>query len=232
MPLLRLASLIASLGLLTSMAEARPNLDPAHLGRLAAYDVVVFSDPHRNGIERGKAIGIFDATPEEVFRTASDYAKWKDYLPRVRASRVVSAEGHQAVVEMTAELPWPAGSTRVEARYIQDQPGADIYRIRFDLIEGSMKQYLGSIYIEPWTAARDKTAVTYELVAEPDILAPKSAVNKLIRRSASGFVHALRQRINQLHQLGFLHPLQAPPPPGPRLVPPLDASSVKAKLQR
>jgi ribosome-associated toxin RatA of RatAB toxin-antitoxin module len=216
---------------LSSTALARPSLDSDRLSQLAQYDVLVFSDPYQGGIERGKAIGVFDATPEEVFRVATDYGKWKDYLPRVRGSNVMSAAGNQVMVETTAELPWPVGSSRVEARYTQERLGTDIFRVRFDMVTGSMKQYLGSIYIEPWSPG--KAAVTYELVAEPDLLAPKSAINKIILRSASGFVHALRQRINELHRLGFLHPLPArPPSPAPLQPPPLDPTSVKAKLQR
>jgi len=224
--------LAAALPLLGSTAFARPSLDGEHLSQLGHYDVVVFSDPAGGGLERGKAIGVFDATPEEIFRVATDYDKWKDYLPKVSGSRIVGADGQSATVDMTADLPWPAGSTRVEARYTHEKLSGDIYRIRFDLQRGSMKQYLGSIYIEPWTADHAKASVTYELVAEPDILAPKGAINKLVRRSASGFVHALRQRINELHRLGFLHPLPKVVQPQPQPAPPLDAASVKANLQR
>jgi hypothetical protein len=222
----------APLILFGTSALARPSLDGDHLSQLGRYDVLVFSDAAQDGLERGKAIGVFDATPEEVFRVATDYDKWKDYLPKVRGSQVTGSDGSVSTVDMTADLPWPAGSTRIEARYAHEKLAGDIYRIRFDLVRGSMKHYLGSIYIEPWTTDHAKAAVTYELTAEPDILAPKSAINKLVRRSASGFVHALRQRINDLHQLGFLHPLPKLPPPLPQPAPPLDAASVKAKLQR
>lgn len=231
---MRIRVLVAAAPLLLfgSSALARPSLDHDHLSQLGQYDVLVFADPAGDGLERGKAIGVFDATPEEVFRVATDYEKWKDYLPKVRGSHVVGADGRSYTVDMTADLPWPAGATDVEAKYIHEKLPGDIYRIRFDLQHGSMKKYLGAIYIEPWTTDHTKTAVTYELVAEPDILAPKSAINKLIRRSASGFVHALRQRINDLHRLGFLHPLPKSVTPQPQPAPPLDAASVKAKLQR
>ncbi len=216
-------------GLLSSTALARPSLDSQRLAELARYDVLVFSDPYQGGLERGKAIGVFDATPEEVFRVAVDFGKWKDYLPKVRGSTVVSSSGNQALVETTAELPWPVGTTRVEARYTQEKLAGDIYRVRFDMVHGSMKAYLGSIYIEPWAAG--KAAVTYELVAEPDLPAPKSAINRIVMRTASGFVHALRQRINEMHRLGYLHPVVRPTPATP-LQPPTDPTSVKAKLQR
>lgn len=229
---LRLAGTLLAFTLVvtsTAVTHARPSLDSARLARLAAYDVLAFTDPFAGGLERGKAIGVFDATPEEVFRVASDYAKWKDYLPRVRGSRVISYTPSQALVEMVADLPWPAGRSEVWARYTEEKLPGQIYRIRFDMVRGSMKKYLGSIYIEPWSPG--KAALTYQLVAEPGIFAPDSLVNRSVRRTAIGFVNALRQRINDLHRSGWLHPLEAPERRRP-LSAPITPDSVKAKLVR
>jgi ribosome-associated toxin RatA of RatAB toxin-antitoxin module len=206
-------SLFPSLLLLSSPALARPALDADDLAQLARYDVLVFADPHAGGIERGKAIGVIDATPEEVFRVATDYGKYQEYMPRVSTSKLVEQASDRAYVAIAAELPWPAGMTYVYARYIHEKLADDIYKVRFDMVNGTFKQYLGSLYIEPWSPG--KTAITYELVAQPDMLAPASAVNRGIRRSAGKFVHALRQRINELHRLGLLHPEPLAPAPGP-----------------
>jgi hypothetical protein len=218
---------LAPIALFASVAHARPSLDQQRLGRLGSYEVLVFGDPVGGGLERGKAIGVFDATPEEVFRVTTDYAKWKDYLPKIVDSRVIDGANEKkgALVSVTAELPWPVGSSQVDARYVAEKLPGEIYRVRFWMEHGSMKQYVGAIYIEPWTADARKAAVTYELAAEPDLLAPKYAINKLVRRTAWGFVNALRQRINDLHQLGYLHPIL---PREPKVAePPLD--DLKAK---
>ena len=189
---------------LASPADARPTLDSTRLGELSQYEVLTFNDPFKNGIERGKAIGVIDATPEEVFRVATDYSKYRDFMPRVTRSTVKEAASDHALVEMQAELRWPAGSSTVTARYTHEKLPGDIYRVKFGMVDGSLKQYWGSLYIEPF--APGKTAITYELVAEPDTVAPKSAINRGIKRSTGNFIHALRQRINELHRLGYLHP--------------------------
>jgi ribosome-associated toxin RatA of RatAB toxin-antitoxin module len=194
-----------------SLASARPSLDASRLAELERWEVLVFSDPHGNGIDRGKAIGVFDATPEEVFRVVTDYARWQDYLPRVRTSSVVERDAVHTTVDLTAELPWPAGRSKITALYTHERLPGDIYRIKFGMLHGQMKQYLGQLYIEPWAPGR--TAVTYEVVAEPDVLAPRSTINRSIKKSAAGFVHALRQRINDMHRLGYLHPIAPPAPP-------------------
>jgi ribosome-associated toxin RatA of RatAB toxin-antitoxin module len=194
----------ALLGLVAASADARPTLDSARLDELAQYQVLTFTDPFVAGINRGKAIGVVDATPEEVFRVATDYEKYRDFMPRVTGSSVKELSRNEAVVEITAALRWPAGTATVEARYTNETLPGEIYRVRFDMLRGNLKRYLGSLYIEPF--APGKTAVTYELVAEPDTIAPKSAINHGIVRSVGNFVHALRQRVNDLHRLGHLHP--------------------------
>jgi ribosome-associated toxin RatA of RatAB toxin-antitoxin module len=201
--------------LCASPAFARPTLDAGRLDELTRYEVLTFTDPFGGGLERGKAIGVIDATPEEVFRVATDYGKYHDFMPKVTSSTVKESTRDHALVELTAELRWPAGSSRVVARYTQQKLAGEIYRVRFEKVDGTLKQYVGSLYIEPF--APGKTAVTYELVAEPDTVAPRSAINRGIKRSTGNFVHALRQRINELHRLGYLHPEPIAPrkPEGP-----------------
>ncbi|MEO6953550.1 MAG: SRPBCC family protein [Polyangia bacterium] len=202
--------LLAACVSLPSAAHARPTLDGGHLAALSQYEVLTFSDAYRAGIERGKAIGVIDATPEEVFRVATDFERYKDFMPRIAVSDQLSRTADGAQVVITAELPWPAGRRWIEADYRFERVAKDIFRVRFDMVRGNMRQYLGSLYIEPFS--KTQTAITYELVAEPDLTAPKSLINKGVRRTVGKFVHALRQRINDLHQLGMLHPVLPPVP--------------------
>lgn len=216
---------------LAGPAIARPTLDPARLDELAHYQVLTFTDPFRRGLERGKAIGVIDATPEEVFRVATDYAKYRDFMPSVTSSSVKEATRDHALVELTAELRWPAGSSTVMARYTHEKLPGDIFRVRFDMVQGTLKQYLGALYIEPF--APGKTAITYELIAEPDTIAPKGAINRGTKRATANFVNALRQRVNDLHRLGYLHPQPIAPRksdgPSPLVgAPPATPTSFKA----
>lgn len=189
-------------------ALARPTLDAGRLSELAHYQVLTFTDPFADGIERGKAIGVIDATPEEVFRVATDYAKYHEFMPKVVVSSIKERTRDVALVELHANLRWPAGASKVTARYTHERLPGQIYRVRFAMVHGTLKRYVGSLYIEPFSPG--KTAITYELVAEPDTIAPKSAINRGIQRSTGNFVNALRQRINDLHRLGYLHPEPMP----------------------
>jgi ribosome-associated toxin RatA of RatAB toxin-antitoxin module len=214
---------------LAGVAVARPTLDAARLDLLSHYEVLTFTDPFREGIERGKAIGVIDATPEEVFRVATDYTRYREFMPRVTSSIIKQQNDDVALVELVAELRWPAGQSKVTARYTHEKLPGDIFRVRFDMVGGSLLQYVGSLYIEPFGPGQ--TAVTYELIAEPDTIAPKSAINKGVKRSTGNFIHALRQRINELHRLGFLHPQPMAPRKGESIRSPLVAPPLPAAIE-
>jgi ribosome-associated toxin RatA of RatAB toxin-antitoxin module len=207
---------------LPATATARPTLDQERLDLLGHYQVLVFSDPGIGGLERGKAIGVIDATPDEVYRVATDYAKYKDFLPRIKESRVFAGDAVGPMVEIVINLPWPVSEAWVSAKYVHQQLPGEIYRVRFDLLRGSMKRYDGSIYIEPFEDG--KTAVTYQLLVDPNAPATDSMINRGVRSTVKSFVQSLRQRINDLHRLGYLHPTVAPAmtprpsePPGSRV---------------
>jgi len=198
-------------------AERGPALPPDAPARLARYDVLSFVDPGGGGIDRSSAVGVFDATPDEVFRTATDYDKLYQFAPRLRLSRVIERpDGAHALVALRSDLPWPARDAWVEALFQVERLASEAYRVRFWQVRGSMRRYTGSILIEPWGA--QKSSVTYEVLAEPDTFAPRSLINRKLRDVAAGYVHALRQRINDLHRTGRLHPQQPPAPEVPSML--------------
>src|SRR5207302_5169689 len=125
--------------------------------------------PGGGGIEVSRAVGVFDATPDEVFRTATDYAHLAEFAPRVSRSTVLESgnpagPSARALVLLAADLPWPVSNAWVQAQFETEQPGAGVFRVRFWQVRGSMRRYFGSILIEPWQDGR--SSVTYEQLAE------------------------------------------------------------------
>ena len=89
---MRITLLAGALGLFLAPAAAlaRPSLDPARLDQLDRYEVLMFGDPVAGGLERSKAIGVFDATPDEVFRIATEYQHYPEFMPRVSSMRLIA----------------------------------------------------------------------------------------------------------------------------------------------
>jgi ribosome-associated toxin RatA of RatAB toxin-antitoxin module len=207
-----------TLGLLlavSGVASARPAFSPDGTQRFAHYEVITSGDPAGGGIVKARAVGLLDATPDEVFRVATDYARYVEFAPRVVSADVVDRQGDQrALVMMKTNLPWPVSAAWVYAQFETDHLGPDSYRIRFWQLKGSLKRYFGSILIEPWQKWKGggTTAITYELLAEPDTSAPRYLINGRVEQAASKYVHALRQRINDLRRAGRIHPSLPPDP--------------------
>ncbi len=202
----------AAVVLAAGTAQARPSLDGERLDQLDRYEVLSFSDAYKNGIDRGKAIGVIDATSDEVFRVVTDFARYKEFVPRISESSLTARTDDGAQVALTADLPWrarpPAARGSKPTITSSILPATSTAHTSGRCVAAACGSTFGSVYIEPWTNSRGKaqTAITYEFTAEPGIYAPKSLLNKSLRRSAASFVHALRQRINDLHRVGLLHP--------------------------
>jgi ribosome-associated toxin RatA of RatAB toxin-antitoxin module len=207
------ALLVATLA--AGAAEARPAVGGDGLDRIGHYQVLTYRDPGGDGVIKGKAIALFDATPDEVYRVATEYERYPEFAPHVVSSKVVDRAGDTgAQVMLNTDLPWPVSHAWVYAQFAHDRLAGDVYRVRFWQIKGSMKRYFGSILIEPWQRwnGGGTSTVTYELLFEPDSSAPLRMVNQFVERAASRYVHALRQRINELRRIGRLHPAQPPDP--------------------
>ena len=179
------------------VARARPALDARQVGQLTRYDVVLFSEPIGSGLIRHRAVGMFNAPPKEVFRVATGYEHYGEYIPRIE-SRVMSRKKDEAVVRVKADLPWPMRNVWVDARYHSDLLYAETYRVRFGMVGGNMLRYEGSLLIEPFGQGR--TTVTYELLAEPNSRLPTAWVQRALGRTAFSFVHYLRSRVGMLQR--------------------------------
>src|SRR5437868_2034347 len=134
-------AVLLACALSSAPALARPTLDAERLAELGRYAVLTFADAFRAGIDRGKAIGIIDATTEEVFRVATDFQHFKEFMPLINGAEQITRGADTAQVMLTGELPWPAGRTWVEAEYRFEHLAGDIHRIRFDMKRGNMRQY-------------------------------------------------------------------------------------------
>src|SRR5258708_25373229 len=89
------------------LAQARPLLDEQRLLRLERWDVVSFTDPAGSGAQRHRAVGMFNASPEAIFKVATDYEQYTSYIPRLIGSHVMWQGADQALGMLEAELPWP-----------------------------------------------------------------------------------------------------------------------------
>jgi hypothetical protein len=199
-------ALIAALLATSRMAFALPALPAQRVEQLGRYDVLLLSEPAGEGLLRHQAIGVFDATPEQVLGVAANVDLYRSYVPGIAASKTLWQGPTEKEVVLEADLPWPLRNLWVQVRVDVDRAelGPRTHRVRFSLVRGNMLRYEGSILIEPFGEGR--TAVTYEILALPDLRLPRSWLQHAAGRGARTFVHALRSRVNHLMRQGLLQP--------------------------
>ncbi|MCS6912750.1 MAG: SRPBCC family protein [Myxococcales bacterium] len=187
---------------LGATAVGHPSLDPQQRELITRYEVVLQSKKIAPGLQRHRAMGLFDAPAGDVFRVATSYERYSEYIPRISASYTVWQGTQEAVVVFEADMPWPLVDAWVHVRVQHDHPRRGSYRMRFAMVRGSVHRCEGSLLVEPFGDGR--SLVTYELLALPDSLLPHPWVQGIMGRAAVLFVHFLRSRVNRLQQQGLL----------------------------
>ena len=202
------SSSLAVLGRGLGAAPARPR---APWPGSADYDVLAFNDPFKNGIERARPSASSTPRPKRSSASPPTTPSGRTICRACAAPTCVDRRGDGAIVEITPDLPLAGRHDAVPARYTTRSSPATSTACASPCA-GRLKQYLGSMYIEPWTR-HDKTRRHLRAGRRARHPGAQERHQQLVRRSARGFVHALRQRINELHRLGYLHPLPAAGPP-------------------
>jgi hypothetical protein len=192
-------------------ANAAPRLDPKRMERLAKGEIIIFSfDDPKEGV-RGKAIGIVDAPPEQLFGVLRDYEAYREFVPQVRRSqRVRSLGAMQDLVLVETSLPWPIRNAWSVSRFVAKQQKGPVFEIRWRMVQGNMRSNSGYVYLEPWGPGGRQTAVTYEMGANPTRLASDTVLHRGMRLATRGMLRALRKRVEALRIAGRLAPKVQP----------------------
>ncbi|MCK5799471.1 MAG: hypothetical protein KAI47_19905 [Deltaproteobacteria bacterium] len=181
-------------------ANALPKLAPRQLNAVLRGRVLVFSLPPPKDctVRLGKAIGIAEGSSDALLHLILDVARYREYLPRIKASRFLRREGKAIIGFVEMSLPWPVSDAWCTYRLTYAHKGHGIYELFWTMKRGTLKRYQGHALIEPWNKTNDKAVITYELLVEPDSRAPTSLLSRGVRHSAEMFLHRVRIRIKTL----------------------------------
>ncbi|MBU6485348.1 MAG: SRPBCC family protein [Betaproteobacteria bacterium] len=129
----------------------------------AASDVAVDVERHAGSVVVDASV-IVDADATTAWRVLTDYGRYPEFVPGLRASRVIAREGARVTVEQTGLAPWwllrvpiavtyeivesPPASLRSRA----DIPGTGVLRSTYTLTPAGSAlrlRYTGSLTIAP-----------------------------------------------------------------------------------
>jgi len=121
---------------------------------------------------------VMDLPPRKIWQIVSDCATYKDHLPRVAASRLVSREGNKFTCEVTIAMPFPLSNLTGVTEAVHEESEKGMTR-RWKLLRGDYKVNEGSWEVRPIDKSGTSSLVIYNIHAEPN-----TAVPDWIRESA------------------------------------------------
>ena len=190
--------------LVTLLAPASAALadDPAS-ERLAARlgdRIHVTTVPERGtSVEWGKATGVIDAPFKTVWKVLQDYARYHEFIPHFKKSRVLSRRGSDALVYMEAGVIKNTVTLWAQTR-IKAKEGSDGTRVlEGRMMQGNMKRFAARFELTP-LAGGSQTLVTFRLLVDPDLMLPSSVFTHENKKSARKTVKALRRQV-EAHRL-------------------------------
>ena len=182
-------------------ASSRSALDPKQIAALERGEVLELSRKVAGSrVMLGKAIGIIEDVPEAVLHVLLAVDRYKHFLPRVTESRITRRRGWHTYAVIHSSMPWPVKNAWVYFKLTRTDRPKRVFKLKWHMLNGTMKSWEGSALIEPWTADGKRSLVTYKLLAEPRTAAPDSLISSGVKRVTATILHRVRLRLAALRK--------------------------------
>jgi ribosome-associated toxin RatA of RatAB toxin-antitoxin module len=180
----------------TASAEPTPQEQAEALrdGRVAVTEV---AHPDTD-VRYGRATAVVDAPSVLVTRIVTDYARYAEFLPHFKTSRVLSQRGASAIVFFEAEVLNGAATlwTQMRVRPLPPRRNADgsvTTVFEASMQQGNVERMHARWEITPIDAGA-RTLLTFQFLAEPDLPLPTRMITAQNLSSARRAVDRLRGR--------------------------------------
>ncbi len=187
-PSVRCAVAATLLVLGAALVPGEATADPAAPPARGAVEIKTYSV---SGSNTPKIVvrAVIEQPPRKVWAVVSDCAHYKNRLPRVVASRLVSHAGNKYTCEVTIAMPFPFSNLTGVTEATHEVGEGGMSR-RWKLVSGDYTTNNGSWEVKPLDASGTSSLVTYSVQAEPKTSVPgwlreqaqKKALPELIER--------------------------------------------------
>lgn len=193
------------LGLIPAVAVAQPAAFSEAEGRkLEAGEVLTRFWKEKAGAGAGWAAGVIDASPERVFRVIADVARYREFMTRMVASRIVERRGASRYrFYYKIDMPWPIADYECVTENVHEEdPRRGVYARRWTLVSGTFHRNEGSWTVRPWRGGR--SLLVYQVVLLPTTRAPGALVRYGTKVALPRSVVQFRERVARLRREGRL----------------------------
>ncbi len=147
-------------------------------------------------LREAMAIGIIDAPREAVWDVITDYAHYKDFMPRTAVSIVTDRIANTVYFYSELIIPLLFGNVSYEIALVHDKKH---FTITWDLVPGTgknVKEVRGSWKLEHYK--KGKTKAIYTLFTEPDTIIPDFVINILTDQTLGEIIQVIRDRVQKV----------------------------------
>jgi ribosome-associated toxin RatA of RatAB toxin-antitoxin module len=192
-----LVAAVATAGDEGALRTAAP--EPAAMARLARGEVVLLAVAGAPARSAGAAV-LIHAPPTQVWEVMIDCARAPEFVPNLRACRVLAQGEGTRLVEHRVKPSnlLPELTYRFAERWDEQR------RIAFERVGGDLTAMRGSWELEP--AGDDTTLVRYAVSLDPGFPVPRWAVRRALHHDLPLLLAALRARVEAAAGAGLTRP--------------------------
>jgi ribosome-associated toxin RatA of RatAB toxin-antitoxin module len=187
--------LVLLLGLYSTRAQAQVNVAQTVADRLRDGTITVSDVPYDGtDVRWGRATALIDARPDVVMRIVTDYARYAEFLPHFRVSRVLSQRGTSALVYLEAVV---IHNTTTLWSQMRIRPRPDVgptHVIEANMDRGNVDRMAARWEVTPVDNGQ-RTIVTFQFIIEPDVPFPDAIITDQNLRAARRTLESLRTRV-------------------------------------
>lgn len=137
----------------------------------------------------------FEGTVARTWQVLTDYGRLAEFVPDMQASRVVSRDGHRAVVEQKGEARVLFFSFPIDVRLAVTEHPYD--RVVSRAVAGNFREMRGAYTLE---AGQGRILLSYQGSMVPDFFIPPLIGTLALRHNVEATFRALVSEIVRRHQ--------------------------------
>ena len=136
-----------------------------------------------------------------IWHTLTDYDYLAEFIPGMKASRVLQRRGGTATVEQTGEAKFLIFHYPIAVVVQSEERYPATIGVR--LLSGNLRQLVGAYRIENAPGARDQFVLRWEGIIEPDIPVPLVIAAPGLRETLADQFHGM---VEEIERRGILQP--------------------------
>ncbi len=151
-------------------------------------------DAPSSNVGFGVAVGVVNAPYDRVLHAVGDYARYHEFLPHFKTSRVLAERGNRAMVYMECGILKDTVTLWAQLK-VRSKDEGDKRLVEARMARGNMESFVAKWEVSPLDNGR-RALVRFRILVDPDLPLPSSIITKENVKSARRTIEALRNRLN------------------------------------